>query len=171
MKIFGIGLGRTGTTSLSAALRLLGYTCVHYPHDDAAIAGHDAAVDETVACQFKRLAGMFPGAKFVYTTRAMQDWLDSYERCFSNIPKGTSVHPVISRTYMKIYGQTTFERSVWENARRKHEDSVEKHFREALFLTINITEGEGWDPLCSFLNRSIPKETFPWMNRGQSSPS
>jgi len=30
MRVFGVGLSRTGTTSLVAALRLLGYHTTHY---------------------------------------------------------------------------------------------------------------------------------------------
>ena len=33
-KIFGIGLSKTGTTSLTQALQILGYQALHYPRDD-----------------------------------------------------------------------------------------------------------------------------------------
>jgi len=32
-KIFGLGLSKTGTSSLTDALNLLGVKAVHYPHD------------------------------------------------------------------------------------------------------------------------------------------
>ena len=34
-KVFGIGLSRTGTVSLTAALNVLGIDAVHYPNDAA----------------------------------------------------------------------------------------------------------------------------------------
>ena len=33
-KVFGIGLSRTGTTSLTLALKALGYQAAHFPSDD-----------------------------------------------------------------------------------------------------------------------------------------
>lgn len=33
-KVFGIGLSRTGTTSLGTALNQLGIKTIHYPHDE-----------------------------------------------------------------------------------------------------------------------------------------
>ena len=32
-KVFGLGLSRTGTTSLGTALNQLGINTIHYPHD------------------------------------------------------------------------------------------------------------------------------------------
>ena len=34
LKIFGLGLSKTGTSSLCEALRILGYRAVHNPTDD-----------------------------------------------------------------------------------------------------------------------------------------
>lgn len=36
-KLFGIGFGRTGTKSLTEALRYLGFNIVHYPTDSETI--------------------------------------------------------------------------------------------------------------------------------------
>ena len=44
-KVFGIGLSRTGTTSLSEALGILGFSAVHYPATMRDIETHDAAAD------------------------------------------------------------------------------------------------------------------------------
>ena len=177
VKIFGIGLGRTGTTSLARALEILGFSCVHYPHDDAAIEAHDAAVDETVACQFNHLHEKYPGSKFIYTSRPMSQWIDSYSRSFSVIEPGTEVHPVVARTYRKLYGRTDFDREAWEAAYAKHSFRVKTHFpipvrgAASRLLILNITNGDGWEKLCPFLNKPIPEEVFPWLNRSPSSPS
>lgn len=174
VKIFGIGLGRTGTTSLAKALEILGYSCVHYPHDDAAIEAHDAAVDETVTCQFRKLAYDHPGAKFIYTSRPIRQWVDSYARCFGAIVPGTEVHPVIAKTYRKIYGQVEFNREVWERTYSAHALDVCKFFeihKSNKLLKLNIMNGDGWEKLCLFLNKPIPEEDFPWANRGPDFPS
>lgn len=174
MKIFGIGLGRTGTTSLARALKILGYSCVHYPRDDVAIEAHDAAVDETVACQFRRLDQKYPDSKFIYTTRIISSWVGSYERCFSAISEGTETHPLIASTYEKLYGQTTFDRIIWECGYSRHALDVSHFFigkNKSRLLTFNIMNGDGWEKLCPFLNKPVPEEDFPWLNRSQSSPS
>ena len=51
-KIFGIGLSKTGTSSLSEALEILGYSTVHFPSTLSEIAYYDAATDSTVARRF-----------------------------------------------------------------------------------------------------------------------
>ena len=79
-KVFGIGLSRTGTSSLHAAFKRLGYRSVHYPpleglfnFTDAC----DAAADTTVAVNFKELDKRYPGSKFVFTVRDIEKWLAS----------------------------------------------------------------------------------------------
>jgi hypothetical protein len=65
-KVFGIGLSKTGTTSLSAALAILGYRSKHFPKDED-FARYDAFSDITVAMKFKTLDRFFPGSQFIYT--------------------------------------------------------------------------------------------------------
>jgi hypothetical protein len=170
-KVFGIGLGRTGTTSLAQALEILGYSCVDYPHSVEVTDVYDAATDETVACEFALLSSRNPRSKFILTIRDIEEWLDSYEECFRRIPEGTPVHPVIARTYKKLYGQVTWDREVWRDGYENHVERVRKFSSSHPVLTINITEGAGWDKLCPFLNKPVPEEEFPWKNRSLSSQS
>ena len=75
-KVFGIGLSKTGTTSLSAALAILGYRSKHFPKDED-FARYDAFSDITVAMKFKTLDRFFPGSQFIYTVRDEPAWLAS----------------------------------------------------------------------------------------------
>ena len=60
-KIFGIGLGKTGTTSLARALNILGYKTNHYPNPDKMLKRdfeellmtYDALSDNPVAAVYK----------------------------------------------------------------------------------------------------------------------
>ena len=61
-KVFGIGLSRTGTTSLDVAMWHLGLTSLHNPHPERSVAGdfafmdeHDAASDISIAHAFVAL--------------------------------------------------------------------------------------------------------------------
>src|SRR5262249_9811138 len=79
MKIFGIGLSRTGTTSLTYAFAELGLRAHHFPRTRAFIDEADAATDTPVAAWYKELDVLYPGSKFIVTPRSIPDWLDSCE--------------------------------------------------------------------------------------------
>jgi len=99
-KLFGIGLSRTGTSSLNDALVVLGLPSAHYPSDPAtraAVAAHLAGggrvelrlpvlddhvglTDTPVCCVYGALDRAYPGSKFVLTVRDEDAWLRSCER-------------------------------------------------------------------------------------------
>src|SRR6266498_5883945 len=91
-KIFGIGLSKTGTTSLSSALNALGIKTVHFPCDDRTytqVTGGDLRLsilktcqgiaDITVAPYYPQLSALYPGSKFILTVREKSTWLESME--------------------------------------------------------------------------------------------
>src|SRR4029079_3714264 len=76
MKIIGVGISKTGTSSLAAALTELGYRCVHgWPPWKLEHA--KALVDVNAACRFRELDVMYPGSKFILTVRQREPWLES----------------------------------------------------------------------------------------------
>ncbi|WP_295888478.1 sulfotransferase, partial [uncultured Thiohalocapsa sp.] len=90
MKIFCIGLSKTGTTSLTEALKILGYDAVHWyatKHafrytDDGGIdidwdffERHDAFADTPIARIYPQLDERYPDAKFILTLRDEDAWL------------------------------------------------------------------------------------------------
>lgn len=85
-KVFGIGLSRTGTTSLSRALSLLGYENSFHWTRDGKILGWseffqaDAATDVPCSVQFESLYNTFENAKFVYTVREVDAWRSSIQK-------------------------------------------------------------------------------------------
>ena len=98
-KVFGIGLGRTGTKSLTQALNDLGFEVIHYPEDygtlETLIEGHcqfpllqecDGLTDITVSAFYAQLDRLFPGSKFILTVRDKADWLRSLEFHWRNYP-------------------------------------------------------------------------------------
>jgi hypothetical protein len=89
-KVFGIGLSRTGTKSLTLALNILGISVIHYPNNAATY--HDLVTgnykfsvledfqgitDITVVPYYAQLDKLFPGSKFILSTRDRTDWLNS----------------------------------------------------------------------------------------------
>jgi Sulfotransferase domain len=76
--VWGIGLTRTGTRSLTRALEILGYRAVHYP--TIAMLLHDpleAATDESVAVTYKYLDFVYPESLFILTERDEDEWIRS----------------------------------------------------------------------------------------------
>lgn len=117
MKVIGVGVGRTGTLSLKAALEQLGFgPCFHgrhvLDHPDrlllwqaaaagepvdwsALFAGYASSVDWPGAAFWRPLAGAFPTAKIILTVRDAEGWYDSVSntifRMFGNGPPDTRV--------------------------------------------------------------------------------
>ena len=68
MKVFGIGLTRTGTTSLTEGLKVLGYSAIHCPMSYKEIDSFEASTDTAVAARFEFLDLLYPESKFILTT-------------------------------------------------------------------------------------------------------
>jgi len=86
-KLFGIGLPKTGTSSMAAALNALGTRCLHNPWDfrQQAFAGQyrftpsdtwDAIVNFGEHF-YPQLDVAYPGSKFILTVRDKEEWLRS----------------------------------------------------------------------------------------------
>lgn len=77
-RVWGIGLTRTGTTSLNRALELLGIRSVHWPTTRELLYGSlQAATDEQVSIVYKYLDFRHPGSKFILTERDEDGWIAS----------------------------------------------------------------------------------------------
>lgn len=89
-KLFGIGLPKTGTSSMAVALNALGIRCLHNPWEfrQQAFAGRyrfnpsdtwDAIVNFGEHF-YPQLDAAYPGSKFVLTMREKEEWLHSVRR-------------------------------------------------------------------------------------------
>jgi hypothetical protein len=168
-KIFGIGLSRTGTTSLTLALEILGFSVIHFPRIAKQIEDHDAATDTSVAASFETLDGRFPGSRFIYTTRDLDEWLESCRRFWA---KRQSVQfdkdLFITNLHCQLYGGADFDPERFAQAYRRHQERVFRHFedRPGDLLTLNIcAEDARWQPICGFLGLQDPSAPFPSANK------
>ena len=180
--IFGIGLSKTGTTSLFAALGMLGYRAATYRHfrslgvegwfqDDFGVdylAGYDAATDLPLASYYPQLDSRYPGSLFILTVRDVESWLDSARRHFTNEPASAFGRDV----RLVAYGISGFDESRFRFVYEAHLRNVTEYFRERRnsLLTLDIVGGEGWDKLCPFLGREIPDVAFPHAMPGYRLP-
>ena len=170
-KIFGIGLSRTGTSSLNEALSLLGIRSVHWPLSMREINNHQAATDITVTCRYKILDNLFPSSKFIMTIRDKEVWLNSITKHYKDINYlkwiGIEQTKFAEEADIILYGKTKPDYVDFEIAHDRHNKDVLSYFsgRQQDLLIMNITANDEWEPLCKFLNLEIPKLVFPHKNK------
>lgn len=184
-KIFGIGLSRTGTKSLTAALARLGYKAGHYDVsvravrlgdrepvlDHDLIRDWDALTDIPIAAVYRTLDRDFPGAKFVLTVRDERSWLASCERHYSAdrsaYVRKHGIDPSrILDLRRRVYGQEVFAPERFRSVYEQHVAGALSHFRGRSqdLLVLDVCGGAGWPELCGFLGRPVPPEPFPREN-------
>jgi len=181
-KVFGIGLGRTGTKSLVAALNLLGVRSIHYPSDDqtlrelraaqyrlSVLDEYDGAADISVAPYYAELDWAYPGSKFILTVRDKEKWLDSIEAHFENV--NNFDYEFARFVHTATYGCEVFHRARFSHAYNCHARNVSWYFskRPSDLLVLDICKGDGWDVLCPFLERNppVPVPAFPHHHAGR----
>jgi hypothetical protein len=167
MKIFGIGLSRTGTVTLTDALKILGYDAAHDTpmHPSKMweyIEKHEAFTDSQIAIHYKILDLTYPGSKFILTDRDIDKWLKSYEtfikywKPVNNLWKTAINFP--------LYDTKEFDRIKFAIGYVKHKYQAIDHFKDRPddFLIMNFEKGDGWEKLCKFLGKEKPRRKVSW---------
>lgn len=168
MKIIGVGVSKTATSSLASALTHLGFPCVHSA-DPGRIELSAAMVDGQAAARYRELDIMYPQSKFILTVRDKDSWLESCRRHWMRTDLQTASPRVrfeFNWCRVKLFGRTTFDASNHWAAYQKHLSDVRNYFasRTDDLLTVDITAGDGWEPLCEFLGVEAPDIPFPCEN-------
>ena len=170
-KVFGIGLASSGTETLTACLRRLGY---RHSESDSELArrvleeGDLEALDEEAelcdsfagmpwALFYRRLDKHFPDARFILTVQdSSQDWFGSLRR-----------HAVYSAGTVRehIYG---FSRPNGHREKRpqlfdRHARQIQEYFagRPDRLLVLCWAEERSWKRLCDFLGEPVPQDPLP----------
>lgn len=176
MKIFAIGLNKTGTVSLHEAVARLGHTSLHWG-GEAAYLDVLRAIDEgvpvltylpdvevysdieTLSVNFDRADEQYPGSRFILTVRDVDSWLDSRRRHVErNVVR--KARGEYTGSYLEV------DLDGWRRQWEDHHRRVARHFadRPGDLLVMNITSGDGWELLAPFLGHPIPLEPFPRAN-------
>lgn len=181
-RIFGIGMHKTATTSLDAALKILGYDSAHWKNAHWAKAiwnqAHDsgrsllleqsyALCDLPIPAMFRELDRGYPGSKFILTTRSETAWIKSVEAHWN--PERNAFRrqwdsdPFTHRIHKAVYGQKNFDAELFVTRYRRHNAEVAAHFigRQEDLLVMDMEAGAGWKELCAFLKRPVPPEEYP----------
>lgn len=169
-KVFGIGFGKTGTTSLAKAMKVLGYSVKHGPRSVDEIEAYEFTNDISVAWRFRLLDHVYPDAKFILTVRDTESWLRSCTSHARRVGMRVALRRLESR--FMCFGRTDFEEEHFRHRFEMHNADVVRHFcnRNDRLLVLNICAGEGWNPLCSFLGLPVPPVSFPRANQSRHTP-
>ena len=178
-KVFGIGLPKTGTTSLGYCFRRFGYKhrtfdmdlAVQVKRNQLDVVLKEAEKYETFEdwpwfSIYKELDQRFPNSKFILTLRKdtetyVKSLQGHHERQGIRRPDFVKPH-----WWDEVFG---VEPSQWDYT--KSALRYEQHNREALayfagrinkdLLVVCWENGDGWAQLSRFLNKRPPNEPFP----------
>jgi hypothetical protein len=189
LRVIGSGCGRTGTTSLKAALeQLLGGPCYHMyevkpehvPVWHAAVRGeavdwaevfdgYVAAVDWPASAFWPELAARYPDAVIVHSERDPTSWWHSASSTiFPSLlavppdgPRGAWKAMVMEMMATRFTDRLDDEAAATAAFARHNAAVLAGAPAEALLIW---SAADGWEPLCAALGVAVPDEAFPHRN-------
>jgi hypothetical protein len=177
MKVFGIGLNKTGTSTLAACLRELGFrhtSCdlklTRQAHRDNMgpvfewADQYESFEDWPWPLVYKELDHRYDDAKFILTRRSSPEvWFDSLKR--HALRTGPTEYRKIAYGHEMPLGKKKEHIDQY----RTHNAEVRRHFsgREEKLAELCWEEGDGWEKLCSFLDEPVPDVPFPHEKKGR----
>ena len=172
--IFNIGLNRSGTKSLTWALRYLRIKSLHFAVGNDDINQNaieiENVIEDNIRRNLKALNGLdeeyqgfsdfngetyyktlykdYPNSMFILTVRPFNDWVKSNQANELNIGRPEPTLEALIQKYNQI-----------KDIRNFFSDKPDQ------FLEMDICNGDGWDKLCKFLNLQKPNTKFPHYNK------
>jgi hypothetical protein len=143
------------------------------PGWDVVFSGFRATVDWPAAAYWRELAAHYPEARVILSLRDPGKWYDSVMNTIYNamrpdlgegVPEAIRVQLTMVR---KLIAEQTFGGRLEDRAHAI--DVFERHnraVREAIPAErlLVYEPGDGWEPLCAFLERPVPETDFPRLN-------
>ncbi|MCS4122727.1 sulfotransferase family protein [Salinibacter ruber] len=174
MKVFGIGLGKTGTSTLGKCLDYLGYD-VKGPDIELTRKYRDGNISDILKVSdsyngfqdfpwpllYKEMDKRYEKSKFILTTRKTEyAWFESLKKHADR--KGNTEHKKIAYGFEKTRGLKEEHISLYN----KHNREVREYFegREGKLLEVCWETGDGWRDICDFLGHDVPDHPFPHIN-------
>jgi Sulfotransferase domain len=191
MKVFGIGLNKSASSSLLDAWDVLGHRQqIYWPEADPYRTPMVmSAFDKNYKLMFDRvdrftyfkdrpfnvwdtykiLDKHYLDCKFILTTRDENKWWDSVDRWLNNLipnhhtTEQMRLHKI--EVYKHHFGATEFDKDQFISYYRQYNQEVRDYFKgKDNFLEMDIPAGDGWNVLCPFLGEDIPNVAFPHAN-------
>lgn len=176
MKIFGIGVAKTGTRTLAKALKILGYKSVHvecnvmnvttvngcdsFSIKDNILKNNEAIVGTPLSPCFKMLANKYPDSLFILTIRESEKWLKSCSISFTEKLPMDDRHRALHRW---LYDSILYDREKFLKGYINYVKKILTFFENNnnRLFSYDICAGNEWEPLCDFLSKNIPDRPFP----------
>lgn len=127
----------------------------------------DAFTDAPYFFLWRNLDQNFPNSKFILTIRDEEEWIASVLKFYKDKPAqllrqyyfGTCANPTISSAC----------RTQWLERYQQHNQDVIQWFRTRPddLLIMDLSKGDGWEPLARFLGKEPGVKKFPHANRRQ----
>lgn len=183
-RIFGIGMHKTGSTSLCRALNMLGIDAAHWTSArqartiweemtahgrSPAVERHYALADLPIPLLYKQLDQAYPGSKFILCVRPEHEWLASVEKHWtsSNPYRHTWDNDCFThKAHHLLYGRKTFDADAMLHRYRQHNYEVRQYFRNRPgdLLIMDMKRNSIWPKLCNFLGVTAPGDPYPREN-------
>lgn len=189
LNVIGAGFGRTGTDSMRNALDILGVGPTHHmfklgeyaslrepwldlvkgtkPDWETLFTGYHACVDWPSAFYWRDLIVAYPEAKVLLTMRSAESWWNSFE--------ATILKHIQSNDDPNGFAQLLVAEQVFEGRPDDRDHSIAIYNRniEEVLSTVDPERllvhnlGDGWEPLCRWLDLSVPEIDYPSGNSTQ----
>jgi hypothetical protein len=185
-RVVCVGFNKTGTTTLGRCFDILGIGPVGEPRSPymnyielskAIFDGNDYKPALSAAQYFRAFQDRpwnigdmyqyldinYPGSKFILTEREPESWWGSVNKWLTQSHEND-----INRLqrYLKHLNVDRFDKELFISRYQAHNASIRDYFsnRDAL-LIMDLTQGDGWEKLCSFLDLPVPNKPFPHANK------
>jgi len=186
-RVFGIGMQRTGTTSLDVAFQSFGWDSGHWKSADWAksiwqsmhrwgnsrlLEQDYALTDNPIPSLYKKLDEAYPGSKFILTVRNEDEWIESVRKFWTNEGNPErwvwDIDGFSHKMHGIVYGRADFDEQTFREVYRKHNADVCEYFKDnPNFLRIDVNKGTTMDALCKFLDQPMKFKMFPHKNKAE----
>jgi hypothetical protein len=173
-KVFIIGLPRTGTTSICAALLEHDFKVAHTALTKQSFELADVIADTPCFADYRQLDQLFPGSLFVYCQRDIITWLPSIQMLLDKMLKfkqaGGHFNPVIERCFNEAFQLWTCKNPLDTKhltlCYQQHQQAILTYFKGRNdLLSIDVSETDSLKTLLQFLGKPAPKNIeFPQLN-------
>jgi len=152
------------------------------PDWDDIFGEHESTVDWPGAFFYRELAAAYPDAKVVLSTRDPEAWEKSMRSTIWDTIYGTSPAAHISqarelvdpawREYIRLMSRMWAAQGIFSGSETRpgqlaeaigrYQELVQRNIPEERLLVWSV--GDGWEPLCAFLEVDVPDAQFPRLN-------
>jgi hypothetical protein len=144
------------------------------PNFERILNGYGSGVDVPFCIFYKELFEMFPDSKVILNVRDPKKW---YRSCYDTIYKYDGLPEARIAAYenvpelKKLWDwEVKTHWGPWDFANAESAQNAYVNYMDEVRATIpkkqllEFTPGDGWSPLCRFLECDVPKEEYPNIN-------